>query len=139
MRYWLLKSEPSAYTWATLVSDKKGRWDGVRSHAAAAHLRAMKRGDLAIFYHSTEGMEAVGIMKIVRTAYSDPTFATGQPKGDWVAVDVVPVKALRRPITLAEIKVDTVLKGMEMIRQGRLSVSPVTASEWKRIMKLSAK
>ncbi|MEY4723502.1 MAG: hypothetical protein RLZZ324_1015 [Candidatus Parcubacteria bacterium] len=147
-RYWLCKSEPEAYSWDRLVREKKGRWDGVRNHAAALHLRAMRVGDLCVFYHSTTGKEAVGIMRVTRTAYPDPTSfvvdasgarqpAPGQPKGDWVAVDVVPVHALARPVPLAEIKSDAVLKKMEMVRQGRLSVSPVSAGEWKRLLALS--
>ena len=140
MAFWLLKSEPSAYSWAQLVRDGRGRWDGVRSHAAAAHLRAMRRGDLAAFYHSETGKEVVGIMKVVRIAYADPTAKSEQEKkGNWVAVDVAPVKALARTVTLAEIKRDAVLHHMPMVRQGRLSVSSMTAVQWKRLLALGAK
>ena len=138
MHRWLMKTEPSAYAWSDLVRAGRGRWDGVRSHAAAANLRAMRVGDLALMYHSVDGKEAVGIMKVVRAAYPDPTMKSGDgKKGNWVAVDVVPVKALARSVTLEEMKRDTVLKGMKIVRQGRLSVSPVTAAEWKRIMALA--
>lgn len=133
-RYWLLKSEPSAYSWADLTRAGRGRWDGVRNHAAAANLRAMRVGDLAAFYHSDEGKEAVGVMRVIRAAYPDPT-AKGGP---WVAVDVAPVRELKRPVSLVEMKRDRVLRGMKTVRQGRLSVSPVSAAEWKRLMALAS-
>jgi len=135
MRYWFLKSEPSAYAWADLVRDGRGRWDGVRNHAAAANLRGMSKGDLAIFYHSNEGKEAVGIMRVVRPFYPDPT----AKEGGWVAVDFEPVKALKRPVTLSEMKLDPVLKSLKMVRQGRLSVSPMIGMEWRRLLKLASK
>lgn len=134
MAYWILKTEPSTYSWSDLVREKRTAWTGVRNYAAAKNLRAMKAGDLAFIYHSGDDKAAVGVAKVVRAAYQDPT-----TKEAWVAVDVAPVKALASPVTLAMMKADKALAGMTMVRQGRLSVSPVTAVEWKRILTLGAK
>jgi predicted RNA-binding protein with PUA-like domain len=133
MRYWLMKSEPDAYAWSQLVADGIGHWDGVRNHQAAANLRAMQVGDRAFFYHSNIGKEIVGVMAIVRVWHPDPGDATGK----WGIVDVKPLQAAKTAVTLARIKADDALGGMALLRQSRLSVSPVTAAEWKRICKLA--
>lgn len=133
MKYWLMKSEPDVYPWERLVKDKRGSWDGVRNHQAANNLRAMQVGDEALFYHSNIGLAVVGIMKIVKTAYPDPTDAAGK----FVMVDVAPVKAFPTPLTLKAMKADKVLSGMAMVKQSRLSVSPVTPREWQRVLELS--
>jgi predicted RNA-binding protein with PUA-like domain len=133
MAYWLMKSEPDVYPWEKLVKDKRGSWDGVRNYQAANNLRAMQIGDEAFFYHSNKGLAIVGMMKITKTAYPDPTDATGK----FVMVDVAPIRALQRPITLKEIKSDEVLCQMAMVKLMRLSVSPVTAAEWQRILGLA--
>ena len=132
MAYWLMKSEPSAYSWNQLVKDGQTNWSGVRNFQAAANLKAMKPGDRAFFYHSGEGLEIVGVAEIVKAAYPDPS----DKEGRFVQVDVKPVEALKTPVTLAAIKAEPKLKEMKLVRQGRLSVSPVTAEEWKAICKL---
>lgn len=134
MAYWILKTEPSTYAWSDLVREKKTAWTGVRNYAAAKHLRAMRAGDLALIYHSGDEKAAIGVAKVARVAYQDPT-----TKESWVAVDVAPVKPLASPVTLAAMKADKALAGMVMVRQGRLSVSPVTAAEWKRLLALGGK
>lgn len=131
MAYWLMKSEPSSYSWGDLVRDGGTMWDGVRNNAARLHLRAMKPGDQALFYHSMDERAVVGIMKIT---------GVGQPDGDgggWVKVPVEPVKPLARPVTLAEIKSEPRLAKMELIRQSRLSVAPVRDEEWKLILEMA--
>jgi predicted RNA-binding protein with PUA-like domain len=131
MAYWLMKSEPSSYGWDDLVRDGKTMWDGVRNNAARLHLRAMKPGDEAFFYHSMDERAVVGIMKIT---------GAGQPDGDdgsWVKVPVEPVRALARPVTLAEIKAEPKLGKMELIRQSRLSVAPVRDEEWQLILEMA--
>jgi predicted RNA-binding protein with PUA-like domain len=133
MAYWLLKSEPFKYPWDQLVKDKKTYWDGVRNYAARNNLRAMKKGDLAFFYHSNEGTEIVGIAKIVGEAYQDPTTT----EEAWLAVDVAPVRKLKRPVSLAQIKAEPSLSQMALIRLGRLSVQPVTESEWQKVLELA--
>jgi predicted RNA-binding protein with PUA-like domain len=133
MAYWLMKSEPDVYPWAKLVKDGKGSWDGVRNYQAANNLRAMRVGDQAFFYHSNEGREIVGIMRITKTAYPDPSDKTGK----FVMVDVAPVRALKIPVTLAQIKADKALRSMALVKQSRLSVSPVTLEEWKRVLQLN--
>ncbi|MHB8416534.1 MAG: EVE domain-containing protein [Myxococcales bacterium] len=132
MRHWLLKSEPSVYAFDRLVAEGSTRWDGVRNFAARNHLRAMKAGDLCLFYHSGEGKAVVGVARIRREAYPDPT-AKGE---DWSAVDVEPVAALAEPVTLAAIKADPALARMVLVRQGRLSVSPVEPAEFARVLAL---
>jgi len=124
--YWLMKSEPDAYSWDDLVAEKEGTWDGVRNHRAANNLRAMKVGDQAFFYHSNIGKEIVGIVRISKAGLSDPS----DPEGKWAAVKVKPVRKLKRPVTLAEIKADPVLAEIELLKLSRLSVAVVTPDEW---------
>ena len=133
MNYWLVKSEPSTYGWEKLVKDKKTTWDGVRNYAARIHLRSMKKGDEVLFYHSNEGMEIVGITKVDKEAYQDPT----TEDTNWVAVDLKPYKKLKKPVSLSQVKADKHLKDMALVRIGRLSVQPVTEKEWKIIMELA--
>ena len=133
MQYWLIKSEPSSYSWDQLVKDRRTQWSGVRNFQAANNLRAMKKGDRAYFYHSNEGLAIVGVAEVVKEAYPDP----GDKSGKFVMVDVVPLEAVKRPVTLAEIKQIPALKDMKLVRMSRLSVSPVTAEEWRTIAKLA--
>ncbi len=128
-----MKSEPDVFSWADLVAKEVEPWDGVRNYQAAANLKAMQIGDQAFFYHSNIGKEIVGICRIVRTAYPDPTDATGR----FVMVDVVPDVALKRPVSLAQIKADTVLADIPLIRQSRLSVMPITPAHWRHILRLA--
>jgi len=132
MAYWIMKSEPSAYSWDQLVKDGKTNWSGVRNFQAAANLKAMKPGDRAFFYHSNEGLAIVGIMEIVKAAYPDPSDKTGK----FVQVDVKPVGPVPKPVTLSAIKAEPKLKELKLVRQGRLSVSPVSAEEWKLLCKM---
>lgn len=134
MAYWLIKSEPYKYSFAQLQKDGKSGWDGVRNYQATNNLKAMKKGDRVFFYHSNEGLEIAGIAEIAKTAYPDPSDKTGR----FVMVDVKPVKALKNPVTLAAIETDKILKTMALVKQSRLSVSPVTAEQWKRVEELSA-
>jgi predicted RNA-binding protein with PUA-like domain len=131
--YWLVKSEPAKYAYADLERDGKTVWDGVRNHAAASHLKAMKTGDQVFYYHSQEGLAVVGIAEVVREAFPDTSDATGR----FVAVELKPVRELKRPVTLAEMKANPALARLEMIRQGRLSVSPVRPEEWAAILKMA--
>jgi predicted RNA-binding protein with PUA-like domain len=133
MAYWLMKSEPFKYSWEQLRKDKKTFWDGVRNYAARNNLKAMKKGDLAFFYHSNEGVEIVGIAEIVKESYQDPTTT----ETAWVAVDVRPFQTLKRPVSLAQIKADKRLANMALVRLGRLSVQPVTEKEWKFVLELA--
>lgn len=133
MNYWLMKSEPDAFSWDQLVRQGRAEWDGVRNHAAQLNMKAMKVGDRAFFYHSNIGLEAVGIMEIVREAAPDST----DDSGKWIAVEVAPVEPLPRPVTLKTMKAEPALAGMAMIRQSRLSVSPVTEEEYACILKLA--
>jgi predicted RNA-binding protein with PUA-like domain len=133
MAYWLMKSEPFKYSWDQLVADKQTFWDGVRNYGARNNLRDMKKGDLAFFYHSNEGVEIVGIVKIVKEAYQDPT----TEDSNWVVVDIKPVKKLKKPVTLAQVKVDPRLATMELVRLGRLSVQKVAPAEWAVVMELA--
>ncbi|CAN5500144.1 EVE domain-containing protein [soil metagenome] len=132
MAHWLIKSEPFKYSWDQFVKDKQTFWDGVRNYAARNNLRAMKKGEEVFFYHSNEGLEIVGIAKVAKEAYQDPT--TEDP--NWVVVDFKPAKALKKPVSLATIKADERLKEMQLVRLGRLSVSAVTDDEWGIIMEL---
>ncbi len=132
MNYWLLKSEPSAYSWEQLVRDGRTHWNGVRNHQAAINLKAMKKGDHAFFYHSNEGKEIVGIVEITREAYPDPSDDAGR----FVMVDVKPLKPVKAPVTLAAIKAEPKLADFKLVRQGRLSVVPVTGEEWRLICKM---
>jgi len=131
--HWLVKSEPNAYSFDDLVRDGKTVWDGVRNNAAALHLKAMKEGDEAFFYHSQEGKEIVGIAKVVRTAFPDKS----DPSGRFVAVELAPVGPVAKPVTLADMKAEPALAEMAMLRQSRLSVSPVSDAEWKAILKMA--
>lgn len=133
MNYWLVKSEPSTYSWEQFAKDKKTTWDGVRNYAARIHLRSMKKGDEVLFYHSNEGMEIVGIAKVDKDAYQDPT----TDDTNWVAVDLKPYKKLKKPVGLVQIKADKRLKEMALVRIGRLSVQPVAEKEWKIIMEMA--
>jgi predicted RNA-binding protein with PUA-like domain len=132
MAYWLMKSEPSSYSWDDLVRDGGTEWDGVRNNAARLHLRAMKVGDEAFFYHSMSDKAVVGIMRIVREGQADPKDA------DWTSVRVEPVRPID-PVTLAEIKAEPQLAKMELIRQSRLSVAPVRDQEWELVLALSGR
>lgn len=131
--YWLMKSEPDAYGWDDLVAEGEGTWDGVRNHRAAANLRAMKVGDEAFFYHSNIGLEIVGVARISKAGIADPS----DPEGKWAAVKVKPVKKLKRPVTLKEIKADPALAEMELVKLSRLSVAVVTPQEWDYILAMS--
>lgn len=133
MRYWLMKSEPDAFSWDDLVKKGRAEWDGVRNHTAQLNMKAMALGDRAFFYHSNIGLECVGIMEIVRTAAQDST----DPTGKWMAVEVAPVKKLARPVTLKQIKAEPALAGMELIRQSRLSVAPVRDGEYAKILEMA--
>jgi len=133
MRYWLMKSEPDVFSYDDLVAKGRAEWDGVRNHAAQLNMKAMALGDRAIFYHSNIGVECVGIMEIVRTAEQDSTDETGK----WIAVEVAPVKKLANPVTLKEIKAEPALAAMEMLRQSRLSVSPVRDAEYTKILEMA--
>ena len=133
MSYWLVKSEPNVYGWDDLVKEKETTWSGVRNYAARIHLKAMKKGDEVLFYHSNEGMEIVGIAKVSKEFYQDPT----TDDANWVAVNIKPVKKLKKPVTLSQIKPDKRLQEMALVRLGRLSVQPVTEKEWKIVMELS--
>jgi predicted RNA-binding protein with PUA-like domain len=135
MAYWLIKSEPFKYSWDQFVADGSTFWDGVRNYAARNNLRSMKKGDLAFFYHSNEGLEIVGIAKVVKESYQDPT----TEETAWLVVDFKPHKKLKNPVKLAEIKATPSLSNMALIRLGRLSVQPVLEEEWEIIMAMSEK
>lgn len=132
MNYWLVKQEPESYSWSDFVKDGRAAWTGVRNFAARNNLRAMKKDDLVFYYHSVTGKEIVGLARVAKGAYADPT-AT---EGDWSCVDLVPVRPLKRPVGLETIKADKILKEMKLVKIGRLSVSPVTKEEFGRIMEL---
>lgn len=131
MKYWLVKSEPSVYSWDQFAKDKKTFWNGVRNYAARNNMRDMKKDDEVLFYHSNEGMEVVGIAKVVKEAYQDPT----TEDKNWVVVDLKPVKKLKTPVTLKQIKKEPGLENMELVTNSRLSVQKVTTAEWEIIMK----
>jgi predicted RNA-binding protein with PUA-like domain len=133
MAYWLVKSEPTTYGWDQFQKDGKTVWDGVRNYAARLHLKAMKKDDEVLFYHSNEGLEIVGIAKVIKEHYQDPT----TDDDAWVAVDLKPVKKLKNPVSLPQIKKEKRLADMALIRLGRLSVQPVKDSEWKIIMEMA--
>lgn len=128
--FWLVKSEPTTYAFEDLQRDGRTVWDGVRNNAAALNLKAMKTGDQVLFYHSQEGLAVVGVAKVAREAFLDPSDAAGR----FVAVELAPVRALPRPVTLAGMKANPALAGMVMLRQSRLSVAPVSAEEWSAIL-----
>lgn len=130
--YWLVKSEPSAYSWDDLVEDGGTYWDGVRNAQARNNLRTMRVGDLVLYYHSVEGKDVVGVARVTRTAYRDPTTEDDR----WVVVDLVPVQPLAEPVTLAQIKADAKLAGIPLVTQSRLSVMPIGKPAFDRILKL---
>ena len=130
--YWLVKSEPSAYSWAALLKDGKTVWSGVRNFQARNNLRAMRKGDFVAFYHSVTDKQVVGIAKVDKTAYADPT----AKDGDWSCVDLVPFKTLKKPVSLDTIKADKILRDMPLVRNSRLSVTPVAQEQWERLIKL---
>ncbi len=132
MAYWLVKSEPFKYSWDQFEKDGQTFWDGVRNYAARNNLRSMKKGDQVFWYHSNEGLEIVGIAKVTKEAYQDPT----TDDEAWVVVDLKPFKKLKKPVGLAQVKSDPRLKNMALVRLGRLSVQPVTDDEWKVVMEL---
>ena len=133
MAFWLIKSEPFKYSWDQLVADKKTFWDGVRNYAARNNMKAMKKGDELFFYHSNEGLEIIGVAKVVKEFYQDPT----TDEQAWVSVDVAPVRKLKKAVSLAQIKAEPRLSKMEIIRLSRLSVTSVTTAEWKVILELA--
>jgi predicted RNA-binding protein with PUA-like domain len=133
MAYWLVKSEPFKYSWDQFVKDKQTFWDGVRNYGARNNLKAMKKGDEVFFYHSNEGVEIVGIAKVVKEHYQDPT----TDETAWVVVDLKPVKKLKKSVTLAQIKADKKLTDMDLVRLGRLSVQSVKSEEWETVLKLA--
>lgn len=133
MAYWLVKSEPFKYSWDQFVKDKQTFWDGVRNYAARNNLKAMKKGEEVLFYHSNEGLEIVGIAKVVKEHYQDPT----TDETAWVVVDLKPVKKFKKPVTLPQIKNEPRLATMEMLRLNRLSVTKVSAAEWEVILKMA--
>ena len=130
MAYWLVKSEPSVYSWEQFVKDKQTCWSGIRNYAARLHLRNMKKGDQAFYYHSNEGLAIVGIATVIKEAYQDPT----TPDERWVAVDIKAEKALKNPVTLQQIKKEKRLANMALVRLGRLSTQPVTEEEWNIVL-----
>jgi predicted RNA-binding protein with PUA-like domain len=134
MQYWLVKSEPHKYSWEQFNKDGRTMWDGVRNFAARNNLRSMKEGDLVFFYHSNEGKEIVGIAKVVKESYPDPT--TDDP--NWVVVDLSPVETLKKPVTLEQVKAEPSLKTLELVRLGRLSVSAVKPEEFDKILQMAS-
>lgn len=132
-RYWLVKSEPFKYSWDELVKDGETYWDGVRNYQARNNLREMKKGDQLLYYHSNEGLAVVGIAKVSKEAYQDPTTDDDR----WLVVDVKPVRALKRPVTMAEIKTEAALADMVLVKNSRLSVQPVTADEFALVVAMS--
>jgi predicted RNA-binding protein with PUA-like domain len=134
MQHWLVKSEPESYSWAKFVKDGRTDWTGVRNYAARIHLRAMKKGDRVLFYHSVTEKQVVGIARVEREAFPDPT-AT---EGDWSCVSLTPLKVLVKPVTLDVLKADKLLKTMPFLRQTRLSVTPLTPEQFEQILKLGA-
>ena len=133
MKHWLVKSEPSAYSWGRLLKDGRTAWTGVRNFQARLNLRAMKTGDPVLFYHSVTDKQVVGLARVAREAYSDPT----ADEGDWSCVDLEPVRPLARPVSLDDIKADKVLREMPLVTHTRLSVQPVTAAQYRRLLALA--
>ena len=133
MNYWLIKSEPFKYSWDQFVKDGQTFWDGVRNYQARNNLKAMQKGDLLFWYHSNEGMEIIGIAKVIKEYYQDPT--TEDP--NWVVIDVKPVIKLKKPVSLAQVKATASLSQMALVRLGRLSVQPVTEDEWNIVMDMA--
>lgn len=135
MKHWLVKSEPFKYSWDKFNEDGRTFWDGVRNYQARNNLREMQEGDLVLFYHSNEGKHVVGVAKVVKEAYQDPT----TDDKNWVVVDLVPVQALDNPVTLEQIKTEESLKDISLVRQGRLSVMPLKATEFDKILEMGTK
>lgn len=133
MAYWLIKSEPSTYSWDQFVKDGETFWDGVRNYAARNNLRSMKKGDEVFFYHSNQGLDIVGIAKVSKEAYQDPSTTDAA----WLAVDFKPVKKLKHPVTMEQVKQDKRLKDMDLLRLGRLSVQKVKPEEWEAVLELA--
>ena len=133
MSYWLVKSEPFKYSWDQFVQDKQTFWDGVRNYAARNNLRSMKKGDKVLWYHSNEGLEIVGIAQVIKESYQDPT----TEETAWLVVDLKPVKKLKKPVSLAQVKAEKRLEGIELVRLGRLSVQSVKDHEWEIIMEIA--
>jgi predicted RNA-binding protein with PUA-like domain len=133
MNYWLVKTEPESYSWTDFLRDGKTAWTGIRNYQARNNLRAMQRGDVVLFYHSVSDKQIVGLAKVVKTAYPD---STADEEG-WLCVDLAPDRTLPRPVPLAEIKADTQLKDMALLRNSRLSVTPVTKDQYKRLLQLA--
>ena len=133
MAYWLVKSEPFKYSWEQFVKDKQTYWDGVRNYAARNNLKAMQQGDQVFFYHSNEGLEIVGIAEVAKEAYQDPT----TKENAWVVVDLKPVRKLKQPVTLKQIKADKRLVDIALLRLGRLSVAPIKPEEWAVVLELA--
>ena len=134
--YWVVKQEPEAYSWQTFLKDKRTAWTGVRNFQARNNLRSMGKDDLVLFYHSVSEKQIVGLARVEKEHYPDPS-AKGE-KGDWVAVDLVPFKALKTPVSLEQLKSDKLLKEMKLVRQSRLSVTPVTKTEFERVLELAS-
>lgn len=134
MNHWLVKSEPFKYSWDKFNEDGRTFWDGVRNYQARNNLKAMKEGDLVLFYHSNEGKHVVGVAKVVKEFYQDPT----TPDPNWVVVDLVPVETLKNPVTLEQIKTEESLKDISLVRQGRLSVMPLKATEFDKILEMGS-
>jgi predicted RNA-binding protein with PUA-like domain len=132
MQYWLVKQEPEAYSWSNFVKDGRSAWTGVRNFQARNNLRAMTKGDLVFFYHSVSEKQVVGVARVDKEHYPDPT----AKEGDWSAADLIPAKVLSRPVTLDSIKSDKLLQGMPLVRNSRLSVSPLTEEQFQQILKL---
>lgn len=132
-QYWLVKQEPEAYSWSDFMKEGRTAWTGVRNFQARNNLRAMKKGDLVFFYHSVSDKAVIGLARVEKENYSDPT----AKEGDWSVVDLVPVKALKRPVTLDQLKADKVLRNMKLVRQSRLSVTPLTDAEFERLLLLA--
>ena len=133
MNYWLVKSEPEAYSWSDFLKDGKTAWTGVRNFAARLNLRAMKKGDLVCFYHSVTDKQVVGLARVAREFYPDAT----AEEGDWSCVDLEPIKALKNPVPLEVIKADKILNDMKLVKQSRLSVTPLTPVEFARLLELA--
>ena len=133
MNYWLVKSEPAAYAWPQFLKDKRTAWTGVRNFQARNHLRAMKKGDAVLFYHSVTGKEVVGLARVEKEFYPDAT----AEEGDWSCVDLAPVKPLAKPVSLDEIKADKILREQPLVKQSRLSVTPLTAAQFARVLQLA--
>lgn len=134
MNHWLVKSEPFKYSWTKFNKDKRTFWDGVRNYQARNNLKTMKEGDLVLFYHSNEGKNVVGIAKVVKEFYQDPT----TDDANWVVVDLAPVEALKNPVSLEQIKAEESLKDISLVKQGRLSVMPLKAEEFDKILEMGS-